>query len=260
MEELKSRGLFFYDSRTITTSIAYDKAKENGLLTGERDLFIDGNNKDEAKSLIRSLALRALHAPNVPILAIGHVRTDTADALTEMVSELQAMGVEVWTISKCIAQVVEIDYLPSGSSFTTTGSWTNDSYDCYSKQLYDDHSVIVTDPASTQNDTAIFTPSLPYAGEYDIYAIWKADALNASQIKGVITHKNGVTQIDIEQSQPIKDWFYLGRYPCNAGLSSNVTLNDYSCTIPGKIFRADAVKYVYTGPVFSSSISFWSFL
>ena len=259
IEELKSRGLFFYDSRTVTTSIAYDKAKENGLLTGERDLFIDGNNKDEAKALIRSLALQALYAPNVPHLAIGHVRTDTADALTEMVPELQAMGVEVWTISKCMAQVVETDYLPSGSSFTTTGSWTNDSNDSYSKQLYDDHSVIVTDPASTHNDTAVFTPSLPYVGEYDIYAIWKADASNAPQIKAVITHKNGVTQIDIDQSQPIKDWFYLGRYPCNAGSASNVTLNDYSCTIPGKIFCADAVKYVYTGPISSSSISFWSF-
>ena len=259
IEELKSRGLFFYDSRTITTSIAYNKAKENGLLTGERDLFIDGNNKDEAKALIQSLALQAIYAPNVPHLAIGHIRNDTADALTEMLSELQAMGVEVWTISKCIAQVVEIDYLPSGSSFTTTGSWTNDLNDGYSKQLYDGYSVIVTDPASTHNDTAIFTPSLPYAGEYDIYTIWKADASNASQIKAVVTHKNGVTQIDIDQSQPIKDWFYLGRYPCNAGLVSNVTLNDFSCTIPGKIFRADAVKYVYTGPVSSSSISFWSF-
>jgi len=259
IEELKSRGLFFYDSRTITTSIAYNKAKENGLLTGERDLFIDGNNKDEAKVLIRSLALQALYAPNIPHFAIGHVRTDTADALTEMVSELQAMGVEVWTISKCVAQVVETDYLPVDSSFTTTGSWTNDSNDSYSKQLYDDYSVIVTDPASTHNDTAIFTPSLPYVGEYDIYAIWKVDASNAPQIKGVITHKNGVTQIDIDQSQPLIDWFYLGRYPCNAGLVSNVALNDFSCTTPGKIFCADAVRYVYTGPISSSSILFWSF-
>ena len=74
MEELKSRNLFFYDSRTFTLSVAYDVAKDNGLLTGERDLFIDGNNKAEAKELIRSLATRALNAPNVTHLAIGHVR------------------------------------------------------------------------------------------------------------------------------------------------------------------------------------------
>ncbi len=259
MEELKARNLFFYDSRTYTKSVAYDVAKDNGLLTGERDLFIDGNNKDEAKELIRNLATRALYAPHIPHLAIGHVRTDTADALTEMAPELAAMGVEVWTISKCIGQVIEADDYPTGASFTTIGSWSSDTDDCFSKQLYDDYSMIVTDPASTHSDSATFTPALPYEGDYYIYAIWDVESSNASNINAIITYKYGSAEVSVDQSLPLIDWLYLGKYACDAGSLSNVALNDYLCTAPGEIFRADAVKYVYAGPISTSSIQHWSF-
>ncbi|HNT35100.1 MAG TPA: divergent polysaccharide deacetylase family protein, partial [bacterium] len=129
MEELKARDQFFYDSRTITTSVGYDVAKNNGLLTAERDLFIDGNSKEESKALIRSLALRALHAPYVTHCAIGHVRANTAAALQEMVSELEAMGVEIWPISRCMTQIIETDNQPSGCSVSLEGAWIADTPD-----------------------------------------------------------------------------------------------------------------------------------
>lgn len=257
MEELKNKDLFFYDSRTITVSVGYDVAKDNGLLTGERDLFIDGSNKDEAKALIRNLALRALHAPYVPQLAIGHVRTDTADALTEMASELASMGVEVWPISKCMTQVVEADNAPSGCSFTKEGSWVNDSGDRFSKELKDDYCAIVNDPAGSHSEKAVFTPCLPISGKYDIFTTWEPNDDLTSQGQVIITHAYGTDVQTLDQSLPFDDWYYLGRYSMPPGSGGKVEFNDYSCTIPDKVLCADAVKFVYIEPLVTSSCQMW---
>ncbi|MCD6386431.1 divergent polysaccharide deacetylase family protein [Candidatus Sumerlaeota bacterium] len=257
-EELKARNLFLYDSRTITTSVAYDVAKQNGLLTGERDMFIDGNSKEQAKELIRNLALQALYAPNIPHLAIGHVRSSTADALQEIAPELTAMGVEVWTISRCMAQVIETDFVPDGCSFSTTGTWSLEPNDCLSKQLHDGYSMFVADPSEWRSESALFVPSLPWRGLYDIYAIWNVEPNNAPEIQSIIYHNLGVSTITIDQSQSFNDWFYLGRYLCSAGSSSRVVFNDYLCTLPGKVFRVDAIKYVFAGEV-SALNQFWYF-
>ena len=258
MEELASRDLFFYDSRTITESVGYDVAKANGLLVEERDLFIDGANKDQAKELIRALATRALHAPHIPHLGIGHVRTGTADALEEMVSELDAMGVEVWPISKCMAQVIETDYSPLGCSVSTTGLWTTDSNDRFSQELRDGDSFVVTDPAGSCSDSITYNPSLPCDGDYAIYTTWVADSTNATQIQATVSHYGGNTLLSLDQSQTLYDWHYLGTYSCFTGSLSTVTFDDFECTEPGKIFRADAVKYIYAGPPSSSNVSCWS--
>jgi hypothetical protein len=256
-EELKEKDLFFYDSRTITVSVGYDVAKNNGLLTGERDLFIDGSNKEEAKALIRNLALRALHAPYVPQLAIGHVRTDTADALAEMAPELASMGVEVWPISKCLTQVIEADYAPSGCSFITEGGWINDSGDRFSKELKDDYCVLANDPAESHSEKAVFTPNLPVSGKYDIFTTWQPNDDLTSQGQAIITHTYGTNTQILDQSLPLDDWYYLGRYSMPKGSSGKVEFNDYSCTIPDKIFCADAVKFVYIEPVGISSCPMW---
>ena len=169
------------------------------------------------------------------------------------------MGVEVWPISKCLAQIVESDYAMAGSNFEVTGNWTSDPDDHYSKELNDDHAMIVTNPAATHSDSAVFTPNLQISGDYDVYATWEVDSTNSSEIKAVISHLAGETEVDIDQSEPLYDWFYLGRYSCDLGTDSSVTFNDYSCTISGKVFRVDAVKFVYAGPVSyePSENSFW---
>lgn len=258
IEELEERHLYFYDSRTITTSVGYDVAQENGLLTGERDLFIDGNSKEEAKQIIRNLALRALYAPHVPNLGIGHVRSDTADALTEMVPELQAMGVDIVPISQCISQVVEVDFHPSGAHTTTSGAWQNDMHDRYSKQLRDGISLFCINNAGSNNQSVTFSPYLPLDGYYDIYVTWEDESASASLVRAIISHNSGNTETDIDQAAIFQDWIYLGRYACNQGDSTSVTLHNYNCTEALEIFRADAAKYVYAEPLSESRVS-WLF-
>lgn len=256
IEECKERKLYFYDSRTITTSVGYDVAKKNGLLTGERDLFIDGNSKDEAVALIRSLALRALYSPNTSLLAIGHVRSTTAAALVQVAPELQAMGVDIVPLSHSLSQVVETDFQPAGSSIEFLGNWLDDADICYSKELYDGYSKKLLDPSATLTDSFTFKPFLQFAGNYEIYAIWSAGNANASNINAQIKYSGGVKTIKLNQSADSNEWKYLGMYRCPEGEGAALSLDDSGSTNTGEIFRADAVRYVHKGSQ-SLSALYW---
>lgn len=248
MDELKQRGLFWYDSRTFTMSVAYDVAKAKGLLTGERDLFIDGNNKEEAKELIRRLARRALYAPHLPHLAIGHVRDGTADALGEMVPELEAMGVEVWPISRCMTQVVETDAQPEGGSFGTIGPWSAGPDDRVSKELVDGEEWFVAASPPGGPLSASFGPALPIEGQFDVYATWTHDTANADVAWAVVNHRYGLSRIDVDMSSRFADWLYLGQFEFGTGASGSISFETEPSDVPEWRFPADAVKLVYSGP------------
>ncbi len=248
MEELKARNLFFYDSRTITTTVGYDVAMANGLLTAERDLFID-DTVEGTKARVRSFAVQALYAPEVPWMAIGHVRANTADGLAQIVPELQAMGVEIWPISRCIHQVIETDRQPSGADFTSTGTWVQDTAENYSRTLWPGHSLRLDNPAATHADEAMFTPALMFEGDYDVYAIWPADAANSSQLRARISAAYGTQIRTFDESIGVGQWWYLGRFPCQAGNAARIAFDDFSATTTGRVFRAEAVRYEYRGPV-----------
>ncbi len=71
LEELKRRGMFFIDSRTTAMSIAYNIAKELGVPTAKRDVFLDRNPnpiaiRKELKRLVK-IAKEKGYA-----IAIGH--------------------------------------------------------------------------------------------------------------------------------------------------------------------------------------------
>jgi hypothetical protein len=249
MEELSKRGMFFFDSRTITTSVAYGMAKRYGLLTGDRDLFIDGSSVEESKALIRSLALRALHAPTVPHLAIGHVRLNTAQALVEIAPELEAMGVEVRPISQCMAQIVEIDSVPPGAEIEWEGLWEEDPADCYSKELVDGKALRISDPAASRTNWIRFRSKLHGAGLYDVFAMWGGDDTNATQITAEITDLFGKTTISVDQTKSRQEWTWLGRYPANAQGALEVLFHDKEVAQPQTPFWADAVKFIYAGPL-----------
>jgi len=91
---LNERGYFFIDSRTSGRSIAYDTARQMGVLTGENRLFIDNKNDLNAiKEKIREAAEIAKRDKTA--IVIGHARPYTAEALSQMTDELERMGVEV---------------------------------------------------------------------------------------------------------------------------------------------------------------------
>ncbi len=257
IDVLKQRGLFFYDSRTITTSVAYDVAKSKGLLTAERDLFIDDSTAELCRARVLNLALRALHAPEVPHLAIGHVRAATADGLALAAPELEAMGVEIWPISRCLSQVVEVDSQPEGASIHTTGSWTQVSLDSPSEMTISEYSIVLNDPAATHSDSVAFLPALPVAGTYDVFAIWPPDSLQSPEIRARIETTDGLVEVPLPADG--NRWTRLGRFPLQDGATGSVTLHDEFCLTPGRVFRADAVRYDYAGPLPTLGVNAWSF-
>ena len=80
MRDLKSRGLFFLDSRTTTKTQVESVAQEVGMLSGRRDVFLDADRSPSAIARqIRVMEEMALKNGNV--IAIGHPYPETLKAL-----------------------------------------------------------------------------------------------------------------------------------------------------------------------------------
>lgn len=98
MDELAKRDLFYVDSKTISTSIAANTARDHGLEYGERDVFLDHQETDAfvraALQKTESVALQKGYA-----IAIGHPKDVTLRGLQEWLPTLKARGFEIVPVS-----------------------------------------------------------------------------------------------------------------------------------------------------------------
>jgi polysaccharide deacetylase 2 family uncharacterized protein YibQ len=91
MRELKGRGLFFLDSRTTEKTQVEGVAREAGVLTGSRDIFIDGERS--AAAIARQLALIEDFArKSGNVIAIGHPYPETLNALSKWTKTIKERG------------------------------------------------------------------------------------------------------------------------------------------------------------------------
>ncbi len=95
MNEVFSRGLFFFDSRTTPNSAAPRVARDMGAPLLENARFLDHIADDEEYVVdqIRAAARIALSRGSAAV--IGHVRPTTVRALARMIPELTAAGVQL---------------------------------------------------------------------------------------------------------------------------------------------------------------------
>jgi uncharacterized protein len=94
MPALRQRGLFFIDSRTEKTTVAYDAAKKAGVRAASRKVFLDDVATREA--VIAQLRLAAKDAQRDGFaIAIGHPKPATIAALAEEAPRLEASGVDL---------------------------------------------------------------------------------------------------------------------------------------------------------------------
>lgn len=98
MNELHHRRLFFFDSRTNSTTAADAAAVAYGVPYVRNDLFVD-NEADVAaiSSMIREAAKRAQKYGTYVI--IGHCRPKTAEAFRQMVPQLEKEGIQFVYVS-----------------------------------------------------------------------------------------------------------------------------------------------------------------
>ncbi|MBI5886128.1 MAG: divergent polysaccharide deacetylase family protein [Deltaproteobacteria bacterium] len=92
----KKKRLFFLDSRTTPNSVASGIAREMGVATSDRDVFLD-NERDVVKIKARIAEAVRLARKRGSAIAIGHPYPETIKALQESVSTID--GVEVVRLS-----------------------------------------------------------------------------------------------------------------------------------------------------------------
>ncbi len=92
LEVLHSRGLFFLDSRTIASSVAYKVARQLDVSTGRNSLFLDNSSN------VASIKKQIWAAANIAnkygsVIVICHARPATAQAWVEIYKDVQQAGI-----------------------------------------------------------------------------------------------------------------------------------------------------------------------
>jgi polysaccharide deacetylase 2 family uncharacterized protein YibQ len=84
LQELKTRKLFFVDSRTEKDSVAYDVAEQLGIPAVQRKVFLDDDKAfpEMEKQWDRALKLAEKEGS---VLIIGHIYPETVEALEKLV-------------------------------------------------------------------------------------------------------------------------------------------------------------------------------
>jgi len=101
MEELRSRGLFFIDSRTTASTVAYGAAQASGVPAASRKVFLD--DTPTRKAILEQLDLAARDAArDGSAIAIGHPHPATIAALAEEAPRLEARGVHIVFASELV--------------------------------------------------------------------------------------------------------------------------------------------------------------
>lgn len=148
-------------------------------------------------------------------------------------------GADVWLVRErsMIDQEVVVDDDQGAPAFTQTGTWALSASTGYNGGGYR----YATSYAS-QTSTATWTPTLPTAGWYAVWAWYRHGANRPSDVRYQIHHAGGMTTVSLSQQVHGQTWRYLGEYYFEAGAAGRVTLINLS-NDPGLAVIADAVRF-----------------
>ena len=101
MPDLRRRGLFFVDSRTLASTVAYDTAERLGVRAASRKVFLDDSARPEV--ILKQLELAARDAErDGSAIAIGHPKPDTIAALAQGLPRLESQGIHLVFVSELV--------------------------------------------------------------------------------------------------------------------------------------------------------------
>ncbi len=101
MDVMKERHLFFVDSMTSSRSVAARVAREMGVPTAVRTVFLDNEDNEEyVRGQFR--ALIAIAQSRDGAIAIGHVGKVTARVLVSMLPEFDEAGIQLVRVSDLV--------------------------------------------------------------------------------------------------------------------------------------------------------------
>lgn len=87
--------------------------------------------------------------------------------------------------------------------------------------------------------SATWTPELPQAGRYQVYAWYPAAATNTTEAQFTVRHAGGTAQLVVDQQQTANTWHLLGEWEFDAGSAGSVTLT----SVAAGHHRANAVRF-----------------
>ena len=130
-----------------------------------------------------------------------------------------------------------VDNDQGAPAYVETGSWLTGSTTGYNGGTYR-YDTSTTTPLST----ATWTPELPAAGSYPVWAWYRHGDNRTTDARYEIHHAGGVTSVSLSQEVHGQTWRYLGEYYFQAGTAGHVTLLCESSD-PGQAVIADAVRF-----------------
>jgi polysaccharide deacetylase 2 family uncharacterized protein YibQ len=101
LQEVRKRNLFFVDSVTTNRSVAFEVARELGVRSARRDIFLDNVIRQDAigKQIDKLMALAKRRGFAI---AICHPHAQTIEALRDAISRFRKEGVEIVPVSELL--------------------------------------------------------------------------------------------------------------------------------------------------------------
>jgi len=101
MPALHERDLFFIDSRTVATTVAFAAARQAHVPTASRDIFLDDSQDpaDIRRQMEAAVRDAKLHGSAI---AIGHPHPATLQVLSDILPQLQREGVSLVFASQVV--------------------------------------------------------------------------------------------------------------------------------------------------------------
>ncbi len=101
LQELKKHNFYYVDSVTSRHTIGFAVARELGVRTAKRDIFLDNkNDANYIKGQLRKLMAKALK--NKKAIGIGHTRPLTIKVIGEMIPEIEKKGIRIVFASEIV--------------------------------------------------------------------------------------------------------------------------------------------------------------
>ncbi len=101
LNDIRKENLFFIDSMTSEKSVGFQLAKQMGIKTAKRDIFLDNKtDPDYIKEQVRKLVEVA--KKNGKAVAIGHAKRTTLKVLKEVIPEIEKEGIEIVPASSIV--------------------------------------------------------------------------------------------------------------------------------------------------------------
>ncbi|CAM2815499.1 hypothetical protein [Rariglobus hedericola] len=207
------------------SAVPYEITSASGTVTVSKDQRAQG-------SQWVSLGLYPFNAGTTGNVLIRSTATDGYTIADGVRFTQQSQGVEI---------VVDASD-PTG--VTKVGAWTG------STTTAGYHGADALNDGNTKSGTQSvqFTPTLPSAGTYEVFAWWPAATNRSPSVPFKVTHAGGNQTVNVDQRINGSQWYSLGTYTFNAGTTGNVLVtNAYTgpLPVPSQCYViTDAVRFV----------------